>query len=788
MTTFPFRHRRRETLMGLACLGLTPAVLAVKALDERQPLPDRVSPARADALRLPAPAEVHVGGWLGRRMDVSAQRRLLHLDMQPLLEGFIRKPGSHPWIGEHVGKWLHAATLAWAQQGDAALRRKLDRVAQDLMAAQESDGYLGTYLPGQRFGLFEGADWDVWSHKYCIIGLLAYHRHTGNGPALQAARRAADLLIATFPAKRSILAAGAHKGLAATSVLEPVVELYRLTADERYLRFAHYIVASWDEANGPALVKTLLREKQVSRVQPPKAYEMLSNLVGLAELARITGNRSHIEVCLIAWRDIVDNRLFISGGTSQNEHFQADHDLRDNGHAHVSETCVTTTWIQFNLVLLQMTGESRFAQEIERATYNHLTAAQHPAGEDWCYFTPLRGRKHYLQHPEITCCQSSGPRGLALVPHWAYMTSHLGEDDLLVVNTFETSRVAIILDGQRAVIDMESGFPRNSECRLRMHLTRPARFALRFRWPDWAREFRLAGAEIRDGWVTLPARIWRDGDEVSPAYSLGTTLVRGSHGNAGKAALGWGPFVLALDEQANPDLPATYQLTWPAQEVRVFSPVDRPPLRFKALVGMRHRGAEILAPATLLTYADAGAQGGSIRVWLGEQGGGTRPPADSLLLGGVESRSRGLGPMGKGHSFNDDDSETWVSTFDGGHPASDWFAITLERPAKAQRFVFVAGAVSDDGGWFDATSGKPVMQIKTDFAAEWRTIGILADYPQATATDPQNVGNQWDQTEYTLRTETPVSFVAVRVIGQPAGGKNPTRPYVTCAALQAFDV
>ena len=46
-----------------------------------------------------------------------------------------------------------------------------------------------------------------------------------------------DLLIATFPAKRSIVAAGNHLGMAATSVLEPIVLLYRDTGDERYLQF-----------------------------------------------------------------------------------------------------------------------------------------------------------------------------------------------------------------------------------------------------------------------------------------------------------------------------------------------------------------------------------------------------------------------------------------------------------------------------------------------------------------------------------------------------------------------
>ena len=115
-----------------------------------------------------------------------------------------------------------------------------------------------------------------------------------------------DLLIATFPAKKSILAAGTHVGMAATSVLEPIVLLYRATGDERYLQFARYIVKSWDEPNGPKIIATLLAEKQVNKTANGKAYEMLSNLVGLCELARATGDRSLLKPVLNAWQDIVE--------------------------------------------------------------------------------------------------------------------------------------------------------------------------------------------------------------------------------------------------------------------------------------------------------------------------------------------------------------------------------------------------------------------------------------------------------------------------------------------------
>ena len=59
------------------------------------------------------------------------------VDLEPLLAGFRQRPGTHPWIGEHIGKWMHAATLAWAYTGDPELRKKLDYAAAELIKTQE---------------------------------------------------------------------------------------------------------------------------------------------------------------------------------------------------------------------------------------------------------------------------------------------------------------------------------------------------------------------------------------------------------------------------------------------------------------------------------------------------------------------------------------------------------------------------------------------------------------------------------------------------------------------------
>ena len=601
------------------CLGLAfVSTIWSRAAQPVTPVPYRVPAKLPDQAETLSPSAIHLEGWLGARVLANETNRLLHVDTAPLLAGFRQKPGSHAWIGEHVGKWMHAATLAWAYTGDPALRAKLDQVAAELISYQEPDGYLGTYLPENRFVRVRDNDWDVWSHKYNLIGLLTYYQFTGNEAALTACRKMADLLLATFPAKRSILAAGTHKGMASTSVLEPMVWLYRFTGEERYLEFCRYLVKSWDEPKGPAIIAALLKERQVNKTANAKAYEMLSNLVGLCELARATGDRGLLEPVLIAWQDITAKRLYLTGGTSQAEDFGEYFVLPNDPKSRVVETCATTTWIQMNLQLFRLTGEARFGNELEKSLYNHLAAAQQPRGDDWCYFTPLQGPKTY--HTNINCCHSSGPRGMALAPMQTYLKGRAGERDALLVSTFETSSVLLTLDGAPVTLTQKSGFPFTGKSDLRFQLAKPATFAVQVRVPAWATPLQIklnnkkVNAEVREGWTVLPARQWEDGDRLALEFNLASRLVTGDHGNAGLAALTYGPFVMACDTNRNPGLPAPTTLSFagnkaaklrlgPGKLLTLTAPVTAP---------------ELPSPrtATLVTFADAGTDGKDFCVWL----------------------------------------------------------------------------------------------------------------------------------------------------------------------------
>jgi uncharacterized protein len=748
------------------------------AAERIEPLPYSVPARLPDVVEVLSPSAVHLDGWLGHRVAINEKNRLLTIDTEPLLAGFRQKPGSHPWIGEHVGKWMHAATLAWANTGDPALREKLDRVAAELIKAQEPDGYLGTYIPEQRFGMYENADWDVWSHKYNLLGLLTYYQYTGNKPALAACRKMGDLLIATFPAKRSIVAAGNHLGMAATSVLEPMVLLYRTTGEDRYLQFARYIVKSWDEPNGPKIIASLTSHKQVSRTANGKAYEMLSNLLGLCELARATGDKSLLEPVLNAWQDIVARRLYLTGSTSAGECFQGDFVLPNGVGSCICETCVTTTWIQLNLQLLRLTGEARFGNEMERAYYNHLAAAQHPNGSDWCYYTALEGRKPY--DSGITCCHSSGPRAMALAPQTTYLRAHNTTGDSLLVDTFETSHATLELDGKTVTVEQQSGFPRAGQSVLTFRLSQPASFAVHLRAPAWADPLivKTEGEKpvASDGWIVVPSKQWKDGDQITLKFTLGPRLVLGDHGNAGRAAATWGPFVLACDQSRNPSVSAIQNVGLVDSQPLVTLKPDGDVLAFDAKIVRRTNGTHVAA--TLSAYADAGATGGAYRVWLRAP---NVPGAQeySFLEDGTETRSRQGNVNGL---IIDGDAQSFVVTFDGQPAKEDWFAVTLTAPASIKRIVFAHGQCFHDGGWFDASDGKPQVQVQRQKDGPWKTVGALSDYPATTATDNRSLK---PGQKFTLRLPEAITVTAVRVIGVPASGDNPKQAFASCGELQA---
>jgi DUF1680 family protein len=737
---------------------------------------DRFTPLMPDQITLQ-------GGMLGDRYDANEKHRMLTIDENDLLDAFERRNVFHQdWQGEHIGKYLHAATQVWASTKDPALKVKIDRLAARLMRTQEPDGYLGTYKPEARW-----RSWDVWVHKYDLIGLLTYYQYTGSKEALQACRRIGDLLLKTFgagPGQRDLNKSGEQAGMAPDSVLEAIVLLYRATDDPRYLQFAQYIVANYDAPGGPAILASLEKYGSVRRVANAKAYEMTSNFNGLLELYRATGDRRLLKDMETAWNDIVQNRLYLTGSASSFELYQDDFHLPNGSKANICETCVTVTWEQMNLELLRLTGEAKYAAQAERSIYNHLLGAQKPTGDDWAYYTPLEGIKPY--DAGTTCCHSSGPRGIALIPSIAWMIS---DDGGLVVNLYNaaTARVTLPKAG-RVTVTEQTDYPLDGFVTFKISPERNGtRFPLRLRVPESATVSALAvngktsPTAAQGGYVTID-RTWKKGDTVQMTLALQKRFLKGDHENQDHAALQYGPLVLTLDTALNRGLT---RLNRAELAVDSAGRLERAPTfdRRPGITPAFWIPGKIGGQATTLVltpYAFAGQDHKSrFAVWINLPGHGATAASGSLLESAIVSASREGNQTGE---IADDDTGTFRVTFNAKRAEEDWFALTLPSAVTVSRVVFAHGKTFHDGGWFDASSGKPRIQVRTAPDGPWQTVATLESYPATT--EMQAAGLTAGET-FEVKF-APVKAIAVRIIGKPAAGDNAAQSFASCAELQAF--
>jgi hypothetical protein len=179
----------------------------------------------------------------------------------------------------------------------------------------------------------------------------------------------------------------------------------------------------------------------------------------------------------------------------------------------------------------------------------------------------------------------------------------------------------------------------------------------------------------------------------------------------------------------------------------------------------------------LIPFADAGGTGSRYKVWLPLP---RNLYSGNLLLAGQESRSR---PGDLAGCIVDEDFETAVTTRDGKTAEEDWFAVQLQEPVTVKRVLFAHGKTFHDGGWFDATAGKPRVQVQRAKGGAWETVAEIKDYPATTAKNPEEM----EGGESVICTlAEPLKVWAIRVAGKPACGDNPQQAFSSCAELQAF--
>jgi len=736
----------------------------------------------ADALDLVDSNKIAIKGYVGNRIERNLSGILLHKDEAAMLDGFRhRKVGGPPWIGEHVGKWLSAASLAYQYSGNEELGAKIKRVAHGLIDTQLDNGYLGTYGPPERW-----KRWDVWVHKYNLLGLQAYYDATKDQRGLEACRKMADLIIRQFgPGEKDILKAGTHggvavhQGMAATSILEPFVELYVRTGERKYLTFCRYIVDSLERDHGPHIVSTLRKKRSVQRVANAKAYEMISNILGLLKMYRLEGNKEFLEAAEIAFEDIVKRRSYITGGSTFGETFQEEGYFPNPGH--VAEMCVMMSQLQLARELLLLTGEVKYGNAMEHLILNHLLAGQHSSGESICYYTPLWGRKFYMT--QLACCISSGPRAIALIPSLYYLKG----EGALVVNLFGASEVSTELGNREtAQVTQKTDFPLSDRVNIEARAAKGIGYKLLMRISPTAVEptMKVNGRPftgvIKPGeWVEVKV----DRDKVNIDLDLGFRwqIIQGTGTNEGLFALRHGPTFFAFDHGHNHEIPRSVFGAFDMDLGKLAPKLQHTNGRWIAQVnGYAPKETGELTPCSfrLLPFTDAGEKD-FFSLWLRDRARGDKKNI-SLFTQVHEHVSRRGNLRG---SFTDNSSETFTTTHTGDHREKDYFEVDAGWSCEFNVVVFRHGRAFPGGGWFDTSHGRPEVELK--IWRNYKKVAVLEDYPPTTAEDPGSL-TDGQAFRVVIPKDQREAASGVRVIGVPAHGNDPHQNFASCSEIQVY--
>jgi DUF1680 family protein len=611
----PFMRKRRSLTLSLILLLLSFHLLvAENGSSVIKPLVPNV----IQDVYIPSPYENQkIGGILGLRMEINLEKRLLEIDQETMLSGFRSRPGKQDWIGEHVGKYLETACNTWQYSHNPDLKKQMDYILKALLGSQLADGYLGTYTPDKYW-----TSWDVWVHKYDLIGLIAYYKTFGYQPALDAARKIGNLMIKTFgnnPGQLDIIAAGEHVGMAATSILDPMIELYRYTGESKYLEFTRYILRAYNQKNGPKIIQNLMLLGEVNKVADGKAYEMLSNLVGIIKLYKLTGENDLLQPVLIAWNDIVNNRLYITGTASSFEIFLGKDELPGTIHDNIGEGCVTTTWIQLNYQLFTLTGDVKYMDQIEKSVYNHLLAAENPRTGCVSYYTSLMDKKPYSC--DITCCLSSVPRGISMIPQFNY-GQRSGIPSFLLMESTEVSDSIKINNSQRIALSIKavSDFPVKGRIVYTVSPSETSFFPLSFRVPSWTKSFTaiVNGKKYNTASVSYLtiSRLWKPGDTIIIDFDIPIKIIHGGHNYKDFIAFQRGPQILSADSSLNRTNPLSIipkQLQLPKIILSENSSVLPDGwIGSQAYSFSEGNGSDLV----LVPFSDAGQTGSKTQIWI----------------------------------------------------------------------------------------------------------------------------------------------------------------------------
>jgi DUF1680 family protein len=525
------------------------------------------------------------GGFWGRYKTLNAQVILAHCEdwmerigwtanFDKAVDGTVAdEHAGIEFVDSEVYKLLEAMAWELGRNFDGALAERYDALVARVASAQEADGYLHTSFgrPGQR-ARYSDLEW---GHElYCFGHLLqaaVARLRTGHDDQLPGvARRLVDHLYREFgPDGRNAVCGHPEIEVALLEYGRAVgnaeaIELARLFVDRRGTGTLKDIEWGQEYFQDDLPV----REATVLRGHAVRALYLAA---GALDVATETHDEELARAVEQQWANTVARRTYITGGMGshhQDEAFGTDYELPpDRAY---SETCAGIASVMLSWRLLLRSGDTKYADLMERTLLNNILASPREDGHGFFYTNTLHQRTKgenpdeteinaralsTLRAPwfEVSCCPTNVARTLASLELYFATTTK----DALQIHQFGDVDIRTTLpDAGDLAVSMRSGYPFDGRVVVDILQAPTQEIGIELRLPAWS----------RDASLTLNGEPHEVGEEIRAAFVAGDRIVLDldleprvtfphPHIDAvrGTAAVEQGPLVLCAEDVRLPD-------------------------------------------------------------------------------------------------------------------------------------------------------------------------------------------------------------------------------------------
>jgi len=458
-------------------------------------------------------------------------------------------------LGNIFGQIIGSYAKMYASTNDIKLKNKNNYLVEEWAKCLDEDGYF-YYNP-------KGHVLDPhYEYEKILGGLLDSYEYAQNDDALKYLNKITDWAIKNLSrnVKQIVKMPYRLESNEWYTLSENLYRAYELTSREKYKEFAReweYEVF-WDK---------FLNKNFLS--YPKHAYSHVNSLNGAARAFIVKGDNKYRDIIENAYDIITKKQIYCTGGYGPREVFFSEdgylgeslikYDPDGLGNAEIP----CGTWAVFKLCgyLMEITGDAKYADWVEKLLYNGIGAELLPADNgNVMYYA-----NYHLQGAQKTNFMSRLPTVSGFTDEWPcccgtypqdvteyFNLIYFHDNDGIYISQYIPSSLEFKKNNQLVNISIDTMYPEENEIDINIETKKKLEFKINLRIPNWVigkvsvmvNGQNLSVNTKRGEWLSIK-REWTDKDRIKLILPMALyfSIVDEQHPDI--VALNYGPIVLS---------------------------------------------------------------------------------------------------------------------------------------------------------------------------------------------------------------------------------------------------